>query len=63
MTKSVGDMLMEVKDSQSKFDEFWRVHRSHVEHIMRMCHFSRSGEKVKHPLTSIDRTVFFSIVF
>ena len=48
MTASVGDMLMEVKDSQKEFDEFWRVHRSRVEHIMRMCHFARSGEKVWH---------------
>ena len=46
MISSVDDMLMEIKGSQNSFDEFWKVHRSRVEHIMRMCHFSRSGEKV-----------------
>ena len=46
MMASVGDMLMEIKDSQKEFDDFWKVHRSYSEHIMRMCHFSRSGEKV-----------------
>ena len=46
MTSSVQDMLAEIKTSQNKFDEFWRIHRSRVEHMMRMCHFSRSGEKV-----------------
>ena len=46
MTSSVGEMLIEVKDSQKEFDDFWKIHRTHSEHIMRMCHFSRSGEKV-----------------
>lgn len=49
MTSSVCDMVAEIKTSQNKFDEFWRVHRSRVEHMMRMCHFSRSGEKVTSP--------------
>ena len=47
MTSSVAQMLMEVKDSLNKFDGFWKVHRSRVEHMMRMCHFARSGEKVQ----------------
>jgi phage-related tail protein len=47
MTSSVGEMLIEVKDSQKEFDDFWKIHRTHSEHIMRMCHFSRSGEKLK----------------
>ena len=46
MTQSVNDMLSEVKSCMNKFDEFWKVHRSRVEHMMRMCHFARSGEKV-----------------
>jgi hypothetical protein len=41
-------MLQEIKTSQNEFDEFWRIHRSRVEHMMRMCHFARSGEKLKH---------------
>ena len=49
MTMSVSEMLMEVKDKQKEFDDFWKVHRSRVEHIMRMCHFARSGEKVRTP--------------
>ena len=46
MTSSIGVMMVEIKDSQKEFDDFWKVHRSRGEHIMRMCHFSRSGEKV-----------------
>jgi hypothetical protein len=51
MTSSVGEMLIEIKDSQKEFDNLWKIHRTHSEHIMRMCHFSRSGEKLKQMMS------------
>ena len=47
MMSSVEEMLKEIKNNQNGFDKFWRVHRCRVEHMMSMCHFTRSGEKVR----------------
>lgn len=46
MMSSLGGMLQELKMEQRKFDSFWKIHKARVDHMMRMCHFNRSAEKV-----------------
>ena len=47
MMLSVEKMMKEIKARQSEFDQFWKLHRARVEHMMSMCHFNRSTEKVR----------------
>lgn len=47
MMSSLNGMLEDVRNSQSQFDEFWSVHKARVDHMMRMCHFNRSADKVR----------------
>ena len=47
MISSVDGMMKEIKAHQSEFDQFWKLHRARVEHMMSMCHFNRSTEKVR----------------
>lgn len=46
MMSSLKGMLEDIQHSQSQFDEFWGVHKGRVDHMMRMCHFTRSADKV-----------------
>lgn len=46
MMSSLNGMLQELKAEQGKFDSFWMIHKARVDHMMRMCHFNRSAEKV-----------------
>ena len=46
MMSSLNGMLEELRNSQAEFDEFWSVHKARVDHMMRMCHFNRTAEKV-----------------
>ena len=39
-------MLEELKGKSSEFDEFWSLHKDRLDHMMRMCHFNRTAEKV-----------------
>ena len=43
---SLRGMMHELKAEQMKFDSFWATHKARVDHMMRMCHFNRSAEKV-----------------
>ena len=47
MLSLLNGMLEELKEKQEEFDEFWALHRARVDHMMRMCHFSRSVAKVR----------------
>ena len=55
MMASLGGMLQELKAEQGKFDSFWVIHKARVDHMMRMCHFNRSAEKVYTVV--LDRSV------
>ncbi len=46
MMSSLNGMLEDVRNSQSLFDKFWAIHKARVDHMMRMCHFNRSADKV-----------------
>ncbi len=46
MKESLKDMLVDLKASQGQFDVFWTVHKARVDHMMRMCHFKRTADKV-----------------
>ena len=46
MMSSLNGMLQEQKAEQGKFDSFWMIHKARVDHMMRMCHFNRSADKV-----------------
>ena len=47
MMSSLKGMLEDIRNSQTQFDEFWGIHKARVDHMMRMCHFNRSTEKVR----------------
>ena len=47
MMSSLNSMLQELRADQGKFDSFWTVHKARVDHMMRMCHFTRSAQKVR----------------
>ena len=47
MLSLLNGMLEELKEKQEEFDEFWALHRARVDHMMCMCHFSRSVAKVR----------------
>ena len=46
MMSSLNGMMQELKAEQGKFDSFWMIHKARVDHMMRMCHFNRSADKV-----------------
>lgn len=46
MREALVGMMKDLKGSQSQFDSFWTVHKTRVDHMMRMCHFKRTAEKV-----------------
>ncbi len=46
MTSSLDGMLEELKATQEEFDRFWALHKARVDHMVKMCHFSRTTEKV-----------------
>ena len=39
-------MLAELKGKIEEFDQFWFLHKERMDHMMRMCHFKRTAEKV-----------------
>lgn len=46
MKEALHGMLKDLKGSQGQFDSFWTVHKARVDHMMRMCHYKRTAEKV-----------------
>lgn len=46
MKKALEGMLKDLKASQGQFDGFWTTHKARVDHMMRMCYFKRTAEKV-----------------
>ncbi len=46
MKKALEGMLKDLKASQGQFDSFWTTHKARVDHMMRMCYFTRTAEKV-----------------
>ena len=46
MKKALKGMLEDLRTSQGQFDSFWTIHKARVDHMMRMCHFKRTAEKV-----------------
>ena len=46
MMSLLNKMLEELKTKQTEFDQFWSLHKARVDHMMRMCHFNRTSEKV-----------------
>ena len=46
MMSALNGMLEDVRNTMSQFDKFWGVHKARVDHMMRMCHFNRSADKV-----------------
>ena len=47
MKKALEGMLKDLKASQGQFDGFWTTHKARVDHMMRMCYFQRTAEKVR----------------
>jgi len=47
MMASLSGMLEDIRNSQGLFDEFWGIHKARVDHMMRMCHFNRTADKVR----------------
>ena len=46
MKTALQGMLKDLKASQGQFDSFWTTHKARVDHMMRMCYFNRTAEKV-----------------
>lgn len=46
MLSNLNGMVEDVRSKQNEFDMFWTVHKARVDHMMRMCHFNRTAEKV-----------------
>jgi hypothetical protein len=46
MKEALVGMMKDLKGSQGQFDSFWTIHKTRVDHMMRMCHFKRTAEKV-----------------
>ena len=47
MKTALEGMLKDLKASQGQFDSFWTTHKARVDHMMRMCYFKRTAEKVQ----------------
>lgn len=46
MRDALSGMMKDLRASQGQFDSFWTSHKTRVDHMMRMCHFKRTAEKV-----------------
>ena len=46
MMSQLNGMLEELKEKKEEVDKVWALHQARVDHMMRMCHFNRSAEKV-----------------
>lgn len=47
MQEALRKMLKDLKVSQGQFDGFWTLHKARVDHMMHMCHFKQTAEKVR----------------
>ena len=46
MTSSLNGLLDELKAMRIDFEAFWTIHKANVDHIMKVCHFTRTTKKV-----------------
>ncbi len=46
MISFLNGLLEELKSKQEEFDGFWALHKARVDHMMKMCHFNRTTDKV-----------------
>lgn len=46
MREALMSMMKDLRASQGQFDSFWTSHKTRVDHMMRMCHFKKTAEKV-----------------
>lgn len=48
MMSSLKAMLQELRAKQRQLDSFWLNHKACLDHMIRVCHFDDSAEKVKY---------------
>ncbi|KAL5475464.1 hypothetical protein EMCRGX_G025283 [Ephydatia muelleri] len=46
MIASLGEMLEELKEEEKGSNAFWTVHKARLDHILRVCQFRKSADKI-----------------
>ena len=46
MMSSLNGLLEELKAKRTDFEAFWTLHKARVDHMLMLCHFSRTTAKV-----------------